>query len=82
MALKHYHYWSDTKLGLEIDAIRSIPCSWHDCTTILSLYWDSKIQESVNQPRYGTVCNCKYSQIIGCHNNWILMNILDDGTNK
>ena len=24
--------------------------------------------------------NCKYSQIIGCHNNWIIIVFLDDGT--
>ena len=40
--LRHYHYRSDTKLGPGIFVIRRIPCSFHDCTNILSLYWDSK----------------------------------------
>ena len=25
---------------------------------------------------------CKYYQIIGCHNNWIIINVLDYGTDK
>ena len=24
----------------------------------------------------------KYSQIIGCHNNWIILNFADDGTEE
>ena len=35
--LRHYHYRSDQKSGPGIFAIRRIPCSCHDCTTILSL---------------------------------------------
>ena len=40
--------------------------------TILSISLDSKINESVNQPRYGRVYNWNYSQILSCHNNWII----------
>ena len=72
--LRNYHYQSDPKLGPGIVAIRIIPCSFHDCTTILSLSWDSKTKEAFNQPRYGRVYNYKYSQIFGCHDNLILMN--------
>ena len=36
----------------------------------------------MNQPRYVRVYSCKYSQMLGCHNNWILMNFLDDGTDE
>ena len=43
--LRHYHYWSDPKLGLIIFSIRMIPCSFHACTAILSLFWDYKIKE-------------------------------------
>ena len=57
-----------------IVAIIIIPCSFHSCTTILSLSWNSKVKEDFNHPRYGRVYNCKYSQIIGCHNNFIIMN--------
>ena len=71
--LRHYHYLSDPKIGLVIFSIRRITCSFHDCTNILSLSWDPKIKEAVNQPRYGRVYHCKYFQIIGCHNNWNLM---------
>ena len=39
-----------------------------------------KIKEVVNQPRYGIVYNCKYYQIIGFRNNWIITNFIGDGT--
>ena len=42
--LRHYHYQSDPKLGPGIVAIIRITCSCYDCTTILSLSWDSKIK--------------------------------------
>ena len=57
--LRHYHYFSDTKLGTGIVAIRIISCNWNSCTTILSLSWDSETKEAVNQPIYGRVYNCK-----------------------
>ena len=66
---RHYNYWSDTKLGRGIFEIKKIPCICHACTTILSLYWYSKIKEAVNKTIHGKVYNCKYYQIIGCHNN-------------
>ena len=69
--LRHYHYWSDPKLGSGIVTTIRIPCICHDWTAILSLSWYSKIKESVNQPRFERVYNYKYYQIIGCHNNWI-----------
>ena len=77
--LRNYHYRSDPRICLGIVSTRRIPCSCHACTTILSLSWDSKTKEAFNQPRYGRVYNCKYSQIPGCHNNWIIMNYFDDG---
>ena len=71
--IKHYHYRSDPKLSLMVVAIRIIPCSCHACKTILSISWYSKITEAVNQPKNGRVYHLKYSQIIGCHNNCILI---------
>ena len=62
--LIHYHYRSDPKLGPCIFPIRKILCSCYYCKAILSVSWDPKIKESVNQPRYGRVHNCKYSQIL------------------
>ena len=32
--LKHYHYFSDPKVCTGIVAVRRIPCSCYDCTTI------------------------------------------------
>ena len=72
--LRHNNYRSDPNLGPGIVTIRKIPCSCHACTTILSLSWDYKIKESVNQPRNGRVYDCKYYQILDCHNILILMN--------
>ena len=71
--IRHYHYWSDTKLDPGIFSMRRIPCSWHACTTIWSISWYSKTKEAVNKPRHGRVYTCKYPQIIGCHNIWIIM---------
>ena len=78
--LRHYHYRYDPKYGPGSVVNRIITCSCHAFTTILSLYWGYKIKEAVNNPRYGSDYNCKCSQIIGCRNNWILMNSLDDRT--
>ena len=78
--LRHYHYWSDPKLGPGVVEIRINTCSCHSCTKILSLPWDSTVREAFNHPIYGRVYNCKYSIIIDYHNNWIVMNFLDDGS--
>ena len=43
--LRHYHYRLDPKLSPGIVAIRIISCSYHDCTTILSLSWGLKIKK-------------------------------------
>ena len=72
--LRHYHYRYDPKLSPGIVAIIIITCSCHAFTYILSIFWGYKTKEEVNQPRYGKVYNCKYYQIIGCHNDFILMN--------
>ena len=69
--LRNYHYRSDPKLGPGIVAIRRITCSCHAYTSKIYLSWDSKTKDAVNQPRYGRVYNCKYSEIIGCHNSWV-----------
>ena len=80
--LRHYLYRSDPKLVPGIFSIRVIPCICHACTAISYLSWYYKIKKEVNQPRHGRVYNCKYSQILGCYNNWILMILLDDGIDK
>ena len=53
--LRNHNYRSDPKLGPVIVEIRRIPCSFHDCTTKLSLPWDYTIKEACNHPRYGRV---------------------------
>ena len=42
--LRHYHHQSDPKLGPVIITIRIFICSYHACTTILSLFWYSTIK--------------------------------------
>ena len=71
--LIHYHFRSDPKLGSGIVVIGRITCSFHACTTILSLSWDPKIKEAFHSNRCCRVYNCKYSQFLGCRNNWIIM---------
>ena len=71
--IRHYHHWSDTKLGPGIVDIRILPCSCRACTAILSLSWYPKTKEEVNQSRYRRVYDCKYSHVLGCHNNCILI---------
>ena len=39
-----------------------------------------KIKDKFNQPRYGKVYNSKYSQMIGCHNEYIVMDFIADVT--
>ena len=56
----------------------NLPC----LQTILSLSWDLKTKEAVNQTRYGRVYNFKFSQILGCQNNWIMMNFVGDETDE
>ena len=41
-----------------------------------------KTKEAVNQPRHGQAYNHKYYQIIVCHNKWIIIIVLDDGTEE
>ena len=73
---RHYHYRSDPNLGLGIVAIRRIPWSFQYWKTIFSLSWDSIIKEVFNHLRYGIVNNCRYYQIRGYHNIWILFEFL------
>ena len=59
-----------------------IPCSFHDFKKTLPLPWYSTVKGAFNHPRYGRVYNYKQYLIIGSHNNWIIMNLIDDGTDK
>ena len=78
--LRNYHYWDDPKLYQGGVDSRTIPWCCYDCTTQLYLTWDPKIKYACNNPRYGKIFNCKYSPIIRSHNNWFIMNFLEDET--
>ena len=41
-----------------------------------------KTKEAVKYTRYGRVYNLKYYQVLGCHNNWILIIFLDHETDE
>ena len=71
--LRHYSYQLDPKLCPGIVAIRRITFSCHAFTTISYLSWESKTKEVFNQPRFSRAYNFIYSQIISCHNIWIIM---------
>ena len=80
--LRHCQYRSDTKLGTGVVDLRRIPCNFHHFTTQWYLPWDSKSKGACNQPIYGRVSYCKYFIIFGYHNNWIIMNFIDDGADE
>ena len=71
--LRRYHYPSNLKLVPGIIVIRSILSHFYACTTILSLSWDLETKEAQIYLIHGKVYNYKYSHILGCHNNWIIM---------
>ena len=80
--LIHYKYRPDQKLCQGDVSVRIINHSCHDFTTQISLTWNSKIKDTCTQSRYGRVYDCKYSPIIGYQNNWIIMNLIDDGKDE
>ena len=80
--LRHYNYRSYSKIGPVITATRRILCSWHACTTKSSLPGDYKTKDACNQLIYRIVYNYKYFLIIGSHNNWVIMNFIDYGTDN
>ena len=80
--LRHYHYRSDTKIGPGIFVTRRITFSFQACTIKLSLPRKSTIKDTRNQTKYRKVYDCKYSLVIGSHNNWIIINFLGYGTDN
>ena len=45
------------------------------------LSWDASLVP-MDQPRYSLVSNWKYYQILGKHNDMILMDLIDKGTDE
>ena len=60
---KHYHLSFDPKLGMDICAIRRIPCACVACTSMLDKTWISGIP-SGEQESYKTVTNCTYWPVL------------------
>jgi hypothetical protein len=70
--LSHYHYRCDPNLGNSKCAMRRISCLRQACTDQLDEDWIPGV-ESEKQLCYAPVLNCKYNQILGNYNNWIIM---------
>ena len=52
--------------------MRRIPCLCENCCEMLDKKWISGVRPE-NQPCYSPVLNCKYHDILGNYNNWIIM---------
>ena len=70
--LSHYHYRFDPRLGHGKCAMRRIPCLCDQCCEMLDKKWIPGVNAE-NQPCYSPVLNCKYHDILGDYNNWIIM---------
>jgi len=70
--ISHYHYRVDPKLGEGKCLMRRIPCLCQACNSQLKRKWLPGVEPS-NQPRYQNVTNCKYSNVLGDYNQWIIM---------
>ena len=70
--LSHYHYRFDPRIGHGKCAMRRIPCLCKHCLDTLDKKWISG-ECAEDQPCYAPVLNCKYNQILGHYNNWIIM---------
>jgi hypothetical protein len=62
----------DPKLTEGQCAMRRIPCLCEECTKQLDKDWIPQVP-AADQPRYGKVERCKYSNILGSYNDWIIM---------
>ena len=52
--------------------MRRIPCLCDQCCEMLDKKWIPGVNAE-NQPCYSPVLNCKYHDILGDYNNWIIM---------
>ena len=74
---KHYHSRFDTKLSMEVCAIRCIICACDACTSMLDKPWISGISLD-KQERYKPATKCTYWPVLGSFNN---CNIIEFSSN-
>ena len=75
--IRYYHYRDDPKL-VQVEVYVWIKTrSFQSCHIKISPTWDTKIKDRSNQFIYRRVIDFKFSQILGTHNSWIIMNFID-----
>ena len=76
----HYNYHDEPMLDVGKCAIRRISCLFISCFNQLDHTWDTNVHNSLKKYVYIIVYYCIYFAIIGDYTDWIIMNILDNGT--
>ena len=79
--LTQYLIRCDPYLGIEICAIRIIPCSCIDIRNAMDLPWGLSLAPK-DQPRYSSVTKYKYYTILGKNSDWVIMNFIDKYTDE
>ena len=74
-----YHIRCDPYLGLGRYEIRIIPSDFIELINSVCLQWYPYLAPKY-QPRYSSVTQCKYYQILGKHNYWLMVYFIDNGT--
>ena len=71
---QHYHLRFDTKLGMGVYAMHSIPCACVACKSMMDKPWIYGIP-SDKQERYKPVTKCTYWPVLGAFNNWNIIEL-------
>ena len=74
---KRYHVYCCPELGAGRVALRRIPCACVACDSTIRLPWVVGIPSS-EQPRFGTVADCRYHKILGARNEWDVVKLAVD----
>ena len=69
-----YHLHVDPQLSINKSALQRMPCAYKSCANKLSLRWIDNVAAE-NQPRFSHNDRCKYINIFGHYNDWIIINI-------
>ena len=78
--MTHY-YRFDTYIGILWCEIIRIPYYFIDCRNYIDLTCETSIVTK-DQPIYSSVIKYKYYPILGKHNDRVIMDLIDKGTDK
>ena len=78
---ENYHLRFDPNLGMEVCAIRRIPCACVACTSMIYKPWISGIS-SDKQECYKPVTKCTYWKVLGDFNNWNIIQLSSKSTSS